>query len=635
MDPEQIRQLVEEMQRLNQFVDQTRQGLGEVFENLETEGLDAFRRLREAWGQTVASGMDDAEDTFHDVSESSVEWLRRLLNRNFDQALSHYRQQAGEILRSIDDRALRGRDRAGGFFEGLKRLNDTVLAGLPFGGILGVMLFGRMQEQEYYTKAQQAFQVLQRSGDYSRGAVRASGDEIRRLSQSIPEIAGYVAAANNALATLGFTGADAAARVNQSFEGAASNVRNMSIAMDVFFEIGQGSAMKLAATIAQNTNGSLRESVELVRDIGLSVQGTGISFDSMLGSVMQVTSALRLQTNELGEARNIAETIQKAQAGFGLQGLSAQRAGAIAASGIQGVAQALTSMDIGLKAVMGQRMGGGQGLDAIMRFEQGFRGDQNSQFFERSVTEILKLSKEIGRGDPAAQYHVLKQLFGLSAEQAQTLMAIQSATDQNTPISKAVKDNSSQLTKAFKDEALKQTTFRVLINKLIQVVGRIGSALLDVIGTGLEILISSIVYYGKYMTSGVSEAETAAFEGLMLETGPNVTRGFDHLGSALASAAETLGDASVDIRGGSESYRRASKNFWSEMSYDDSQKLPPPLIKHESTFRQTRYVRKSERQAASGVSVKDDVFNLELDLPAGPGRATGVLRLQARQTSEP
>lgn len=579
MDPEQIKRLIEEMQRLNYVMERGTEAFGESFRRAGEKGTTVVKELGRAWASELEDGGDAVVDVSRTVGERIADTLKRALSAANPVNIwgASLQQYGAQVRRTFDDfnrSAVQGADAAGGMFEGLRRLNQTVFAGLPFGGILGAMLFGRMQEEEYRAKAEQAGQILQRSGQVGQRIIGQLTEDIRRLEQTIPGIAQNFAAANAAIAEMGFTGRDASTEIDQGLVNARDTVLNLTVAMDRFFEVGAGESAKFAAQIAQNTNGSLKESVALVRDIGLAVQDTGISFNVMLGSVMQVTSALRLQTNELTEARDIATAIQQAQAGFRAQGITdPAAAGALAVSGIQGIAGALNNMQIGLKATMGERMTGGEvtQLEAVRRFEEGFRAQgDNAKFFQRAVGQIVELSSELGGGNINRQYQVLKSLFGLNAEQAQAILSIQKATDEGLPIEKATKQNMDALNKALRDESLKQTTFKQMMNRLIQMVAKVGASLLDVLVSGMEMLVASVTYLAKFLTVGTTTAEQAAFTQFALQGGSRVGRAgemaFAQFTDEAPAIAKMFGET---VMGRSARDRDVSRQFYREMARPD------------------------------------------------------------------
>lgn len=576
MDSEQLKILTDEIARLRTSLEQ----------GIVEGARDGVRKASDSWAKMVEGAGDVAVDvtrTWGEAAEDAVRQLRGGLSDTQKEQLTliekqteEYREQArlrDRIQKSflnqarltgkdLDERAGRGRDGAGGMFEGLRTLNSTILSGLPFGGILGVMMFGRLQESEYAAKAQQAGQVMQNSGRVGRGVIRQLNSDLRTLEQSIPGIGANFQAAGAALASMGFTATDAGQAISQNLASAKDTVMNLTVAMDRFFEIGQGEAMKLSATIATNTNGSLKQSAELVRDIGLSVQNTGMSFSQMLGSVMQVTSALRLQTNELQEAKDVAEVIRDAQAGFQVEGFSAQGAAQAAVAGLQGVAGALQGLDTGMKAYLGSQMTGeGPSLSTFRRFEEGFRGE-NRSFFKDSIEALLTTSREMGGGDEDRQYLALRTAFNLSAEQAQTLMAIQQDAGEQKSISKAAEEHMDALNSAFKDEGLKQSTFKTLTNQLIQVVARVGSALLDVLVSGLEMLTASLTYLGSYLTIGTTQQQDAAYIQYIMASSKQAEKGMANAVSVMQDIPKLLGQGGQMVLGRSARTQRASKDFY-------------------------------------------------------------------------
>jgi len=307
-------------------------------------------------------------------------------------------------------------------------------------GVVGMMLFGKMREEEIRSNVEKIAQTTEQAGSRGINAVRGLQGQLRALENEIPGISEAFAGTISSLSSVGFTGEDMMQKTGNSIKGVRDSVVSLGTALDRTFEQAAGTAGKFAASLAVDTNGSLRETMNIVRDMGLAVRDTGLSFQQMQGAIMQVTGAMRLQLNSQEESLAVLEQIQDAQAGFEAQGMSAQRAGQLATAGVSGAAQALTGISEGLKAVMGQRMSGGdaQGLDAIMQFETGFRGgDLEGEFFQTSMEEVLKMSNEIGGGERSAQYKVLKDMFGMNAEQAQAMLAIQRSTEEGGDIQKA------------------------------------------------------------------------------------------------------------------------------------------------------------------------------------------------------
>lgn len=558
MDPETIKLLTQEIQRLQQ-----------TMERMTDDTRDGFRRAAQSAQRDirdVASAVeretDAAGQQMHDLSRTWAEAFtgvfRTVFAEGMDAAFSEAEERIGDMRRSyralkqeFGTMAVRGQDSAGGFIEGLRSLNRTVFSGLPFGGVLGVMLFGEMRKEEAASTAQQVMQVLENAGGLSRAQIASVEDEIRRLQISIPGIEAAFRAANASAAQLGFTASDLERDVGHAIDGVQDNVRNLSIAMDRFFEVADGTSMQLGATIAINTNTPLREALELTRNIGLAAQDSGISFTVMSAAIAQATSSMRLQTNELKEAQGITEAIRRAQGGFQGEGMQQQRAGALAASGIQGVAGALANLSVGLKAVMGQNMTGGatRGLDAVYDFERGFRGARTGGasgegFFVNTMTEMLQMSGRIAGGDEAKQYHVLKELFGLNAEQAQTLMALQRNGQDQKSIADEANNHLDRLNKVFMSEGEKQSEFLRMQKELIDIVAVLGTNLLDAMLTGFESLTAAVTFMVGYLVSGTTTSEQAAYmqyQNLMAQRMDTIGSNVLDAGKRLFSVVESAG----------------------------------------------------------------------------------------------
>jgi len=508
--------------------------MGKSTERAQGQSERVIKKLRENWVKEIDEKA--LEETADIVNKKSEEWFKT------------QKESLSALGKQFSQGFVTGTDGAGGAISAASSVLSNITSKFPVQGVVGMMLFGKMREEEIRSNVEKIAQMTEQAGSRGINAVRGLQGQLRALENEIPGISEAFAGTISSLSSVGFTGEEMMQKTGNSIKGVRDSVVSLGTALDRTFEQAAGTAGKFAASLAVDTNGSLRETMNIVRDMGLAVRDTGLSFQQMQGAIMQVTGAMRLQLNSQEESLAVLEQIQDAQAGFEAQGMSAQRAGQLATAGVSGAAQALTGISEGLKAVMGQRMSGGdaQGLDAIMQFETGFRGgDLEGEFFQTSMEEVLKMSSEISGGERSAQYKVLKDMFGMNAEQAQAMLAIQRSTEEGGDIQKAAEEHMDQLNNAFRNEALKTNTFTRLMNNLIDAVAKIGAGLADILVNGFELLGAYLQYFTDWI-SGVdisSEGYNTAFKEYTDDAFNNLKGGAYQIAEGVTQITKTAGRA--------------------------------------------------------------------------------------------
>ena len=552
MTPDDMQKAVEAMQRLTVAMERTGQTASEI-----------GKRVFKDW----SDGIKDVDTKGHNVAKNLKEHLTDALLSPIKVAsktLKVYNKEIKETMDLLDKRMVRGADNAGGLFEGTRRVVSTMTSGFPMGGMFGFMLFGRMKQEEYKAKSQVIAQSFQNAGDVAKGTLDSMYSNVRRLETSIPGIAAAFDSGAKAAAAMGITASQSIEKVEHKLGKGRSDVGTMAVAMNKLFESGDGSTEKAAATLVQNTNLGYKESVELLNKMGAAVQNTGISYTGLLATVMQTTSALRMQGTS---AESVAKTLHTSQAGLKSLGMNDARSGAIAASGVQGIAGAISGLNVGLKAVLGESMTGGRqtGLAASRKFDMGMLQGQKGggADFNATIRAMLKMAEKAGGGNEDRMYHAIQALFNINTEGAATMMAIHKANKEGVPINKAIADNGKALKNSLDNEGLKQSKFETMMRELIELLARIGAGLLDALITGFKTSIAMLKYGFDWFMNGVSDSQTADLMNLLNASNTKLMT----LGSNLwgqMKESKSLGQKFLDTVEGpeSEAYKKASKDYY-------------------------------------------------------------------------
>lgn len=476
LDPEVIAAMAENLQRLRMDAEALESTLGGTFDAAAKD----FDRMTAR-----------AESRWKKLSDSMVAGMGKVGTRLKN--LAGPGGQSGFGKPSGPDAVTRIAAHTTGVVQGFQRhLASIGIAGLPFGGLLGLMMFGKWKEAEYTARGNKIAQQFEGLGDIGNNVAGRLGSNVRRLSLQLGrDIAGELESLASGLSEFGVTAEQAFGKTSRAAfktDGATRTLGETLFVLDQGFE-GGGAAFKTAGQLIIDTNMSLRDSVTLTKNIGLAAGAVGMKFSMFSAVVTQATSALRMQGVE---AESIADTIATVSRQYQKMGMQSGRAAAMAASGIQGAADALANMDIGMKAILGERMTGGRvtGLAAGTQFERGTLGA--GEQFGASIAELIEITKE-NTNDEASQYYMLKQFLGGNAQAADALMRLQEAggKDQGA-IKKLAEQQSGRLKGMLDKEAQKANVFERHMNVIRDAIGQLGAGLMKIMLAGFGQL--SLIY---------------------------------------------------------------------------------------------------------------------------------------------
>lgn len=367
------------------------------------------------------------------------------------------------------------------------------MTGIPGGGLIALMLYGREQQLKFGALGQQAAQEFKQVGSVGREVAGQLAGDIKRLSVSSMAAEGDIQAVAKTFASMGISAASSQARIKDwdtGVRGLASTSVNAALQLDKMYQLGTGTAAKQIAELMLNTNAGLEGTLKLYRDISGAARDSGMSQQLFVGSVMQATSALRTQHVD---AKSVANTMRAMQEGFQAQGLTKETAGAMAARGIGAVASGVAGMNEGMLAHIGEkvsaRVGSNlKGVEALVEMQRGFRGQPGSdRTFALTLMEVLRESRNISGGNVRTQEFALQKL-GFSVEAAQALISLQGTGKSEEQLMKDIKASSKDLTKAFTDEALKTNAFTRIMRALQSTIADLGVNLLTVLIGGFRTL---------------------------------------------------------------------------------------------------------------------------------------------------
>lgn len=541
IDPIQLQRLIESLDRASASIERLGGAASRTTKTMAKEGAKAAEDIKGAWVKALdpkdqeaamAATMDVMRGGFHDlINELQGQWS------DFTSTMGRMWQNKIATLRKpiqAEQRAMK---------TGLQRFKSSLLSELPFGGLFGLMLYGRLKEAEYRAYGQQAAQQFKAVGRVGSGvAGQLSGDIRTLLTRSIIDSHAEIVAMTGALAEAGVTAGEAMGDAEFRMQGFDKSVAITTIGLDKMFQVQSGTSAKLAGDLARDTNISIRESVTLVKNLGFAARESGMSFQMMLGSVMQTTSALRLQAVD---AEKLGDLMMRIQQGFRSEGMTAARAGQIAAQAMPALAQAVTGMSTGMQAFIGQRVGQrmmGRELgaeEAMIRMQRGFRGAPGGgDFFGQALSEMMRMAEEAVGPDPFRQEFALQQMFGMTPEASQAMMAMQKDINSGMDVQEAAAKHADELNQAFRDQGLKTSDFEKWMKILRDALAQFGSGLMDLLVTGFQAIELSL----KFIVAKLAV-------GLFTDLPPDFTNAVLAQGAFLASRTDAALNRMMDAGG--------------------------------------------------------------------------------------
>lgn len=312
-----------------------------------------------------------------------------------------------------------------------KKLLEIIPAAGGIGGIIGLMLAGRMEDAKFDAIGQVAAQAFDRIGGSGKAFAADMGHAARELSSRSMAAEGDLAQITTAFASTGMSAKEAMAHIEgfSSILGGSvgSSLVVASLAADKALELPAGTMAKMSGTMAQGFNTSAKDAFTQLMNIGSAAEKAGMDMTTFMSQTMEASGALRmLHANgmEVGEMQlGMAQKMQKS-------GLSAAYSQQYAAAGVQSAAQGIAGLGVGLSAVIGEKMGlapgGGGGLDAWYAMKSGQKEAREggaSLSPEKIAGQLADMARENGRGR-AEQVYFLTQLTGTTVAGAEATLDV-------------------------------------------------------------------------------------------------------------------------------------------------------------------------------------------------------------------
>jgi len=491
--------------------------LKDSIDDLNSSIGDMVDMLGSRFVSTVEKGSDSLRDSFKGVSAAAKDMSKEIkssseeqekelksLSQKYDQWVADLKKKGG--LTGAVGEAMP--QQITGIQTGVQQFKQSILSELPFGGLIGLMLLGGKREQEVFAAGAQATRMFEQAGSVARSQMQMVGNDIRRIGIMLGKgptgLAGEFGAAAAAFAQ---GGVDIKEVLEQKFDapikGSRGTLLETSVALDSLFKQAAGTAARQMTTMVREFNLSAKESANIVAAIGLAARDSGTSVQSFTESVIRSATALRTQRVDITEVAQAQLKFQEILE-RGMPATRAEFRAGYAERAIGQVTQGLANMNVGLTAVLGERISRGMGapvtgLQAYYLMREGLGGkgqlsEEEQGYFAKSLKELGALAAEGGRTKEEQRFFLEKMGFGFEGAKAIQSMheELGKVGGDQVKSQAIVAKHQEELRDAFKDRAQEQTDLMKALIKIQNGIARIGLGLLEAMVSGFQIIYHAI-----------------------------------------------------------------------------------------------------------------------------------------------
>jgi hypothetical protein len=487
----------------------------------------------------LSSAYDGIQDAMSDMAKGSATASESMLSQFnklfdiYDRKIAELKKEGG-FAKAIGELAP---SQLVGLEEGLNKVKSSMLAELPFGGLIGLMMLGSMREEEVRAMGAEVGRIFQQTGQVGTKEMARVGGAVRELGVYLGKgptgMAGEVASSAAAFAQ---AGVDIEAVLNQKFstpiKHSTGTILETSTALDSLFKQAAGTAARQMSTMIKDFNANAAESADIVASIGLAARDSGSSVEAFSTSVIRSAQALRTQRVDISEVAEAQLKFQKILAET--PGITKQFAAGYAETGVGQITQGIAGMSVGLSAVLGERMTargvGGEGtktgLGAYYAMKEGFGGagqtTEEKGVFTETVKELLSLAKENGRTVEEQRFFLEK--MGMGFEGSKVLMTIGQEAEKSGSLQEAINKNQGDLNNAFVDRAKETSDFQRALLRIQDGIAKIGIGILGTIIAGFQGTTAAIKALMHAQLFGGNEVERKVAQAMMDRAGETGTQ---------------------------------------------------------------------------------------------------------------
>ena len=397
---------------------------------------------------------------------------------------------------------------------------------LPMGGLLGLALFGVMQESEWAAAGSRVARMFAQVGEVAGSTYSEMTSRITKLRLATGfEMEAELAATAGGFAQFGIGAEEALIKSEFSAGRLGDTIFDVSLGFDFMTKSAAGTTSALVAQAAQIT-GEFGKSASAIFRFGFALRDSGANYQQVMSMMMQSLSGLRLQRQGVGELTKnylqLREGLAKMEYGRSFRALDrTQRAriSQLTGTGFQALAGGignLAQMPQGAAAFLAQRMGGrhagGRRLDPmemIGSFRQGMLPGQPEGgaggHAIRMIGQFLregpgkKFAGRAAQGDQFAEAglsemaRMLTPIFGGtgSFEEGRALVAITKQMEEQIAAGvdeqEAIASGQEELKRAFDAQLSQLSPFERFMKQIMGQIAKIGAGSLTILVQTFEL----------------------------------------------------------------------------------------------------------------------------------------------------
>lgn len=458
-------------------------------ESDERRKLGIARTEQGALENAITKQMNEQHGLIKLINEASTERRRNLVLEGYehDKVTNEMKKRSGPGA-AFARAKLAGGDQAMEGLTGFKDMGGVMaslgskLSGLAslgvgaagVGGIMGLIVDSVQRRESFQAFGQQASQAFDTLGEGGAKAAGTLGGLTRGLTRDFAASQAAVATVTKSLAEFGIGAEEAMQKIEGVSTGYGNNMVTATLSVDKAFEMAEGTMAKLAGTMARDFNTTAQESFIYLTNVGTAAKEAGLNAAQFMQSTMQASSALKM-LNANGK------DIMDLQLGFSKSmvssGFGTQFSGQMAASAATSVAGGIAGLNEGFAAVIGERMGMGNGLDAMMAMKNPFsRGAENQLDISDVVREIRGIAQETGSTPNEQRFFLQKMGFNEAGSEA-----ILTAFDELDKTGQLSEASQKEIAKGLRSESEKTSSIDRAVNLIKDGFLDIGLGLLEAI----------------------------------------------------------------------------------------------------------------------------------------------------------
>lgn len=591
LTPEQARQLADAVAKIEKSVSSTDRTIEQMLRSTGTN-LQALGTELEKIGRVGVKGMQDfgkeGDKTVTLLTSKWVDFTTKVgqqwdgVTKKLDELERH---PAMKSLFGNPDQAGLLSGKTGGMAAGLDALKDSVMSGIPYGGLIGLLMAGGKQDIEFKMMSNRAVNIFQSTSMEAGKSAGYIGSRMKDLKEQLGITAEEFGSTFSALAAGGVTSGEALGQMAGAAHGFGESISEALMAADALFKLPQGGAAQLTTKIVQDTGVSIQDATNSVYRLGEAARGTGANIGVFLGTLTQAASALRMQKTDVNDLSavyfGLADSIKKANPTANAAYIAKGAQGALT-----GLAGGMAGLGDGAKAYLAQKMGmSGSGTDLLYQFDTAGKGDKSAGFLIKAVTSLQDIAKQAVGGKEADQYAFYqKSAFHLSKEVAQSLLEFQGGKYKGMSSDELTK-KFPELIEAVKGQRLKeQDPFVLLAEQIKSAIAALGSLIL----AALMALVRTVLSVGM--------ATVNAFKGGSLKDSLSIIDANARIsGSSLSKSVASLGSSFSNIGLGNigETFDLTKMSPEAAKAFLGPEKPDPTLARHNARVDQksTKYTK--------------------------------------------